>query len=116
MGNPNRYYGKGKIKADGKEYEIIDVEFTPSGIKREDVNNGKGFSEAEQGGSAKGKMLIKEGTDPDAINKMDDVTLVFEADTGQAFSCPHAWHTEPQGITTDGMDVEFHFAKSEKIG
>ncbi|MBR1777864.1 MAG: phage tail tube protein [Alphaproteobacteria bacterium] len=116
MGNPHRYYGKATVKADGQAYEMKDVEFTPSGIKREDVLDGKGFSETEQGGSVKGKLMLKEGTDPDAINKMDDVTIVFEADTGQAFSCAHAWHTEPQGITTDGMDVEFHFPKSEKIG
>ena len=58
MGNPHRYYGKATVKADGQAYEMKDVEFTPSGIKREDVLDGKGFSETEQGGSVKEALEV----------------------------------------------------------
>lgn len=45
MTNPFKYYGTGTVKADGKEFELEDCEFTPSGIVREDKLEGRGFSE-----------------------------------------------------------------------
>lgn len=115
MVNPYKYLGKATVKADGKEFKMSDVEFVPSGIVREDILEGRGFSEKEQGGYVKGKLNVNGDTDPEAINAMDDCTIVVDTDIGRSWSCPHAWHEQPEAITKDGMDITFKFAKSERI-
>lgn len=113
--NPNQYYGEATVKGDGEEYEMTDVSFTPAGVVREEALNGRGFTEKKQGGKLSGKLLMNKNTDPEKIFNANDLTLVFSADTGQAWSCPHAWCTGPVEIKTDGLDIEFSFATSEKI-
>ena len=39
--NPNHYYGKATIKADGKTYDFDDAVFEPSGVTREPIRNGR---------------------------------------------------------------------------
>nr|DAQ38406.1 MAG TPA: tail tube protein [Caudoviricetes sp.] len=115
MTNPYKYYGTGTVKVNGQEFELEDCEFTPSGIVREDKLEGRGFSEKKQGATLTGKLNINATADPDAINKMDDVTVVFTADTGQSWSMPHAWHEQPEAVSADGMTVTFKSRTSEKI-
>lgn len=103
------------VKADGKNLDLCEVTFTLPGVKREDVNEGKGFTEADAGGSVKGKLYKKKGISMKKINEMDDVTIVITEDTGQTYICPHAWNVEPPESSKDGSDIEFHFAEAEEI-
>ncbi len=113
--NPNQKRGRAVVKADGENLDLGEVTFTLPGVKREDINEGKGFTEADAGGSVKGKHYKKKGDSMKRINEMDDVTIVITEDTGQTYICPHAWNVEPPESSKDGSDIEFHFAEAEEI-
>ncbi len=113
--NPNHYYGKATIKADGKTYDFDDAVFEPSGVTREPIRNGKGFVEVEKGGKIKGKNFLKKGDSLKELNAIHDATINFTCNTGQVFVCSHAWHTEPTELSKDGYDVEFDFAEHEEL-
>ena len=81
--NPNQRRGRAVVKADGENLDLGEVTFTLPGVKREDINEGKGFTEADAGGSVKGKHYKKKGDSLKRINEMDDVTVVITEDTGR---------------------------------
>ena len=113
--NPNQRFGSATIKADGGNTGLKDVSFVLPGVRRDDLEEGKAFSETEVGGWAKGKINLQSGQSVKSINEMDDVTLIINADTSQTYVCPHAWCTNPLEVSKDGAEAEFKFAEAEEM-
>lgn len=113
--NPDVYYGVATVKANGKELKLTEVVFRPSGIKYEDVNNGKGFVPVEVGAMLKGKKYLAKGDDIDKLLSEDGVTIVFKSNTGHAWTMDNACRMEMPEISKDGYDLEYHSAESQEI-
>ena len=113
--NPHQRYGRCTVKADGDNLELNDISYKLNGVKREDIQEGRNFTETDAGGYVKGKVYLKRGQSVKSMGEMDDVTLVWENDTGQTYMAAHAWVIEPPEIIKDGSELEFHFAEAEEM-
>jgi hypothetical protein len=103
----NRVMGRAQIKADGKIFDshrgaTLDI----GGVSRESVvgaNKVHGFKEAVKQAKIELEISIKAGTSLAEIGRWDDVTVTFEADTGQTWVLSNGWVTEPPTLTdSDG--------------
>lgn len=110
--NPDIYYGVATVKCNGKESKMQEVVFKPAGVEFEDVNNGKGFVPHETGAVLKGKKYLWIG---ETFNTEDKVTILFKANTGQAWVMDNAVRMTVPEYNRDGYDIEYHAAESERI-
>lgn len=110
--NPDVYYGTATVKCNGKEKKLEGVTFKPSGVKFEDVNNGKGFVPSETGAVLRGKKYLSRG---DTFDTEDNVTVLFKANTGHAWVMNNACRMDTPEYNRDGFDLEYHSAESERI-
>lgn len=63
------------------------------------ANSIHGFTEALQPSKLECEISVKSGTSLAAIRGWDDVTVTFEADTGQTYVISNGWSTNPPTVT-----------------
>lgn len=99
----NRVMGKALIKVDGKVLDTLPgASLDIGGETRETVtgaNKVLGFKSSPRPSKLECEIAIKNRTSAAEIARWTDVTVTFEADTGQAFVIPGGWVTEPPQIT-----------------
>lgn len=99
----NRLMGKAQIKVDAKLLETLPgASLDIGGVARTTVagsNKILGFTEQVQQSKLECEFGVKEGTSLAAVNRWDDVTVTFEADTGQTWVISHGWSTTPPTAT-----------------
>lgn len=115
-------FGKAKVTVDGQEVLVSErSKLTLAGVHRHTVKGPRVYGFAEEAAEAmvETTYYIDANTDLDAVNSWDDVTVLFQADTGQAYVLPHAWVVDPpspesaaQGGTSP---LKFAAKTSEKI-
>lgn len=103
--------GKSVLTLNGQRFQTYPgASFDPGGtVRSEKVGHVvHGYSEAERAGSL--EVEIDHGTETDiiAINKMADVTMMLETDTGQTYVGRNWWVSEPATFT-DGPDSKVKF-------
>jgi len=102
-----RLLGKGTVTVNGKRLRFapgakVDI----GGAKRtgrEDDHGYIGYSEQAKMGRIEGKIPMAANTSLREIEGWDDVTIRYEADTGQSFVGAH-WTVEEVPAFTDGAD------------
>lgn len=99
----NRVMGRAQIKANGKIFDSHPgATLDPGGVSRESVvgaNAVHGFKETVKQSKVELEISVKAGTSLAEINRMDDITLTFEVDTGQTWVISNGWVTEPATLT-----------------
>lgn len=111
-------FGKAKVSADGKELLVDDgSKINLGGVRRHTVKGPRvyGFAEEVMEATCDVNVYIDADTDLDELNGMDDVTILFQADTGQKYVMAHAWLTEPvdAAAKTTGGQTPLKFASVE---
>lgn len=117
-----KLFGKATVKADGQEL-LVDKgsKLTLGGNKRNTVKGDKvlGYAEEAQEASVEVNHYISKDTDLDALANMDDVTVTFQADSGQTYVLAHAWLENPPEATADAnggkTPLKFVAVKAEKV-
>lgn len=46
---------------------------------------------------------------------MDDVTVVWDTDTGQTYTAAHAWLEGEPEVVTGGFEVQFGYKKANEV-
>lgn len=117
-----KMFGKAEVKVDGQTlYTDENSKLTTGGKKRNTVKGNRvyGFAEETMEASVELNIFIDANTDIDAINAMDDVTVMFKCDTGQTYVLAHAWvesPLEPAAATSGGKTpVKFVAPKAERV-
>ncbi len=113
--NPNMKYGEATLKADGDSFEMFDVSWSKDGKVRSAIDNGQGFTTQTKGGWVKGKVHLRPGLSIERLKAMDDVTLVWGADTGQTYTAAHAWQEGEIEVVKDGFEVQFNYKKCHEM-
>lgn len=113
--NPNMKYGEGTLKADGDSFEMSEISWTKDGKVRTEIDNAQGFTTQTKGGKVKGKVHLRPGMSIEKLKAMDDVTLVWTADTGQTYTAAHAWQEGEIEVVTGGFEVTFGFKNSHEM-
>lgn len=94
---PNPLMGKATVYVDGAHLEMErGAKLNPGGVSRQfERHLGKTYSrEEEQPPSVEGNVLITKDVDVIALN-FDNVTVIFEADTGQKYVIRNASSENP---------------------
>ncbi|MGQ3663289.1 phage tail tube protein [Citrobacter braakii] len=117
-GNPNRYMGRAEIRVNGMSLATLDgATFTPSGAVREVVKGYEvyGYSEAPQEAHLEGKIKASSAFSVDDANAIDNATITFKADTGEAWIIPNAWSDGGATLGSNGeIDIKFTGKKSQR--
>lgn len=100
----NRVMGKAQIKADGQLLDTLPgATLDIGGETRTTVvgaNRVLGFTGAVAQSKLECEIAVKAQTSLAAIGRWEDLTVTFEADTGQTWVISHGWVTNPP-TTTD---------------
>jgi Phage tail tube protein. len=112
----NQRQGVAFIRVNGRELESLEgASFTPSGDTREDVIGSRVYGFKAKPRAAKVECKIPGGGDIglDEIINWTNVTVEFEADTGETWLMANAWQSdEPKN---DGGEISISLtAKSSK--
>lgn len=99
----NRVMGRAQIKANGQMLDshpgaALDL----GGVMRESVigaNGVHGFKESIKQSKLEVEISVKPGTSLAEIQRWDDITTTFEADTGQTYVQSNAWVTDTLSLT-----------------
>lgn len=117
-----KLFGKATVRIDGAELiKKQDGKINLGGVKRNVVKGNAvyGFTEEASEPSVEINHFIGAADDIDAINNADDVTVLFELDSGQQYVLAHAWLESPVEISeaTDGGSTPLKFvaAKAERV-
>lgn len=113
--NPNMKYGEATLKADGESFDMTDISWSKDGKVRTAIDNGQGYTTQTKGGWVKGKIHLRPGLSVEKIKAMDDVTVVWDADTGQSYTAAHAWLEGEPEVVKDGFEVQFGYKKANEI-
>nr|DAP27498.1 MAG TPA: tail tube protein [Caudoviricetes sp.]DAY58165.1 MAG TPA: tail tube protein [Caudoviricetes sp.] len=115
MTNPNMKYGEGTLKADGDSFDMTEISYSLNGKVRTATDNGQGYTTQTKGGWVKGKIHLIPGMSIEKIKAMDDVTVVWDTDTGQTYTAAHAWLEGEPEVVTGGFEVQFNFKKANEV-
>jgi hypothetical protein len=107
--------GKAFIKVDGKLLESMPGAKIDIGgpVRNPVVGNTQvhGFAESVKESTMECEISVGTDTSLDALRKIEDATITFEADTGQTYVIRNAWLTEPPVVTDgEGGKVPLKFA------
>ena len=114
MTNPNKKYGEGTLKADGESFDMTEISYSLNGKVRTATDNGQGFTTQTKGGWIKRKIHINPVMTIEKIKAMDDVTVVWDTDTGQTYTAAHAWLEGEPEVVTGGFEVQFGYRKAHE--
>lgn len=93
--------GRATIHADGNMlYMENGAKANPGGVTRNfERHGGKTYHHAEEAPpSVEGNLLVTADTDVVALTSLEDVTVIFECDTGQKYVMAHAFTEKPVEI------------------
>ncbi|CAH6138293.1 phage tail tube protein [Citrobacter koseri] len=112
----NQRQGVAFIRVNGRELESLEgASFTPSGTTREEVTGSRVYGWKGKPRAAKVECKIPGGGDIglDEVIEWTDITVEFEADTGETWMLANAWQAdEPKN---DGGEISITFmAKQSK--
>lgn len=117
-----KMFGKAEVKVDGQALFVDESsKLMTGGVKRNTVKGDSvyGYAEETMEASVELNVFIGANTDIDAINAMDDVTVMFKCDTGQTYALAHAWlesPVEPAAATSGGKTpLKFVAPKAERV-
>lgn len=113
--NPNFKFKEAIVKADGKAFKLYNITFKLASKTRTNIEDRQGFTQKQTGGYVKGKYYLSPGESIEEIQSINDATLVWQADTGQVYTAPHAWQEGDIEPTGDGFDIEFDFTSSSEL-
>lgn len=99
----SRVMGKAQIKGNGKLLETLPgASLELGGEARETVKGANailGYKGAIEPSKLECEIAIKTGTSLAEIRNWTDVTVTFEADTGQTWVVRNGWSTTPPSVT-----------------
>ena len=114
--------GKAFIKMDGDPLETMEgAKLKLGGTVRNTVtgsNEVLGFSEAPEPAELECQISLAKGIKLDDFRNASEVTITFQADSGQTYIMRKAWLTETPEITQgEGgpVDLKFNSAKAEEV-
>ena len=113
--NPNRKYGEGTLKADGETFGMTKISYSLNGPERSETDNGQGYETKTKGGHVKGTVELCPGMSIEKLKAMDDVTVVWDTDTGQTYTAAHAWQNGGIEVFSGGFEVQFNFKKANEV-
>lgn len=117
-GNSNRYMGRAEIRVNGMALATLDgATFTPSSAPREVVKGYAvyGYSEGVQEAHLEAKIKSSSAFSVDDANVIDNATITFKADTGEAWIIPNAWSDGGGTLGANGeIDIKFTGKKSQR--
>lgn len=109
----SKLFGKAVIKADGDTFDNLKgATFDPGGLTRTTQtgsNKVLGFTEEPAPSKLEFDFALRAGTSIDAYRRMDNATISFTADTGQAYIVNGAWCTTPPVLTEGEGKVKITF-------
>jgi len=114
----NVLYGKATIRVDGK---VIPTEnratFNPGGYKREPERHGGKtyFTQNEEAPRLEVSILQNSAFDEIALNKIDNATITFMADTGQKRMLRKAFTVEPVAFDASGKARAIFSGEAEAL-
>lgn len=97
-----KYIGIVTVTVDGETLDSLPgAKLDTGGVSRREVVGDQriGFAEQRKPASVECEISFSSQTQAERLNKADDATVVFAADTGQRFVLREAWLTEPVIIT-----------------
>lgn len=88
------------------------TKLNPGGIARNVVKSDYNVHYAReiQEATIEGTLVHRPGDDITSLNKIADVTITVEADTGESYMVRNAFATEPNELTAGEGEVTFKFA------
>ena len=107
--------GKAYIKMDGALLETLPgAKLDLGGVTREPVignNKVLGYAEKPKESMLECEIAVGRATDLEQFRQATDVTVTFEADTGQVWSIRNAWLVDPPQVSdSEGGKVPLKFA------
>ncbi|ECR7610286.1 phage tail protein [Salmonella enterica] len=119
MADSNQLMGRALIRANGQELPTLDgATMTPSSDAREVVKGYRvlGFQVSPQEAHLECKIQqTPDGVSVDDINAMDNVTITFEADTGETWTIANAWSDGKSQVTDKGeISANFYGKTSQR--
>lgn len=99
--------GIATIKVSGKTLRTMQgAKHDPGGTTRTPVKGARkgdiGYSEEQKESMTECEVMHDADFDVDFFRNATDVTIVFEADTGQSYIVKNAWLVDPPVITAEG--------------
>lgn len=113
--NPNFKFKEAVVKADGKAYKLYNISYKCAAKTRTNIEDRQGFTQKQTGGFVKGKYYLSPGESIEELQNINDATVVWQNDTGQVYTAPHAWQEGDIEVSGDGFDIEFCFATSSEL-
>lgn len=117
-----KMFGKAKVLSDGQQLLVDDSSKLNLGGNKRNVVKGNevyGFAEEAMEASVEVNVFIGANTDLDALNAINDATIMFQADSGQSYVLAHAWLESPveaSAATSGGKTaLKFVAPKAEKV-
>ena len=117
--NPMHYAKFLKIRANGKEYPVLEgATFRMHGMVRDGVNGSEvyGYTETAQSARVEADVPANYQTDFIEINNSRNVTIEVELDTGQIYLMSRAWNTEPVALAGGKYKLAFEAVEAVRIG
>ncbi|EHK1092688.1 phage tail tube protein [Salmonella enterica subsp. enterica serovar Poona] len=119
MADSSQLMGRALIRANGQELPSLDgATMTPSSDAREVLKGYRvlGFQVSPQEAHLECKIQqTPGGVSVDDINAMDNVTVTFEADTGETWTIANAWSDGKSSLTDKGeIAANFYGKKSQR--
>lgn len=113
-----KHLGKAYIKMDGKLLESMPgATLDLGGVERQPLigsNAVLGYSEKPKPAMLDCKIALGIPTALEDFRTATDVTITFEADTGQTWNMPNAWLVEPPVVSDgDGGHIPLKFAAAQ---
>lgn len=114
-----QYQGKAIVRVNGQEYPTMTgATFTPSGEKREEVTGARvyGYKSTPRAATLECKFPARGDLSVDVINGWHDVTLEFEADSGETHMMTNAWSNGEESLTDAGeISAKFTAIRSQRV-
>jgi hypothetical protein len=110
----NQRQGVAYIRVNGRELETMEgASFTPSGTTREDVTGSRVYGWKGKPRAAKVECKIPGGGDIglDEIITWSNITVEFEADTGETWLMANAWQSDD--AKNDGGEISISLTAKE---
>lgn len=114
-----QYQGKAIVRVNGQEYPTLTgATFTPSGEKREAVTGARvyGYKSTPKAATLECKFPARGDLSVDMINGWSDVTIEFEADSGETHMMVNAWSDGEESLTDAGeISAKFTAVRSQRV-
>lgn len=119
MANPNKLWGQSKLKVNGRVYDTEGKSsLVVGGVMREAVEadfKAGHFTEKTIGSKLTCSILLAAGVSLTELQGFDDVTVTFEADTGQTYVINHAYTCNEVSASEGKASLELAGPAAEEL-